>query len=165
MDRQGQGHHDARHTGPGRRQQCGLGRTEDQRSAGRRARGRADQPGLPPGATHMLRDLLGPMRWLGAAKGSDLSEALGGMPGDAGWLLELPRNGGTICITVSRRLGTRNDETRVVLFQELRGYGGLTWCLRADTPEGLERVRTEVQSLLTHGACVVTGPRSDRPPP
>jgi hypothetical protein len=106
----------------------------------------------------MLRELLGPMRWLGAPKGSDLSEALGGMPGDAGWLLQLPSDGGLLCITLSRRLtGSQQQETRVVLFQELRGYGGFTWCLTADEPATQSRVRAEVQSLLDGGARVVPG--------
>jgi hypothetical protein len=97
------------------------------------------------------------MRWLGAPKGSDLSEALGGMPGDAGWLLQLPKDHGLLCITISRRLTPANDtETRVVLFQELRGYGGLTWCLAADEPQTLDRVRAEVQSLLDDGAAVIS---------
>ncbi|HYE63587.1 MAG TPA: hypothetical protein VD997_16470 [Phycisphaerales bacterium] len=102
-----------------------------------------------------LRELLGPMRWLGAPKGSDLSEALGGMPGDAGWLLQLPHDGGLLCITISRRLGPASEETRVVLFQELKGHGGFTWCLAADDPSTLERVKAEIRSLLDDGARVM----------
>lgn len=102
-----------------------------------------------------MRKLLGPMRWLGAPKGSDLSENLGGMPGDAGWLLQLPNDGGLLCITISRRLGPAAEETRVVLFQELRGRGGFTWCLAADEPATLERVKAEIRSLLDDGARVL----------
>jgi|GEM_PF-2592419 len=147
-------------------------RTNDARRGG--VPGRHDEPrsranlghtiGTPPPllrtpVAEMLRDLLGPMRWLGAPKGSDLSEALGGLPGDAGWLLELPHDGGLLCITISRRLSPAtpyHEETRVVLFQELRGYGGFTWCLSADVPDSLERVRAEVESLLEGGATVLT---------
>lgn len=104
-------------------------------------------------ATDLLCGLLGPIRWLGAAKGSDLSEAWGGKPGDAGWLLDLP-GGGRLAITVSRRLGFSREDARVILFQELRGYGGLTWCLPADSPQHLDRIRTEVEALLADGATV-----------
>jgi hypothetical protein len=144
--------------------------TETRRGA---APGRHDEPRSRPNHAHpivtpppllrtpvaeMLRDLLGPMRWLGAPKGSDLSEALGGMPGDAGWLVQLPDAGGLLCITVSRRLSPatpHHEETRVVLFQELRGYGGFTWCLSAEAPDSLDRVRAEIESLLQGGATVL----------
>ena len=128
--------------------------------AGNAAPAQGAVPVLRTPATEVLRAMLGPMRWLGAPKGSDLSEALGGMPGDAGWMIELPGDGGLLCVTISRRLGAVKDETRVVLFQELRGYGGFTWCLAADTSESLERIRAEVQALLDGGARVV---RSGRP--
>jgi hypothetical protein len=143
------------------------GRRDEPRSRNNRAPAPAPTPTPPPASqpvlrspvAEALRQMLGPMRWLGAPKGSDLSEALGGMPGDAGWLLQLPNDGGLLCITVSRRLGAKpnpDDETRVVLFQELRGYGGFTWCLTADEPQTLERVKAEVRSLLEDGARVLT---------
>jgi hypothetical protein len=146
----------------------GLSRNSKQGVGRRSTPGRQDErraPRLPPAhpsapplrpaqaATDLLYSLLGPMRWLGAAKGSDLSEAWGGKPGDVGWLLELP-GGGRLAITVSRRLGLTREDARVVLFQEVCGYGGLTWCLPADTPEHFVRLRAEVESLLADGAQV-----------
>jgi hypothetical protein len=133
---------------PGRREQ----RTERPRN------GHRVPPVLQPGqaATEMLVTMLGPMRWLSAQQAADLSEAWGGKPGDAGWLLEFPgEHPSRIVITVSRPLGAAQGHARVVLFQELRGYAGLTWYFPATTPEHLERIAAEVRALLADGARVV----------